>query len=137
MMRALAFLFALLITAPPAHGSGTAEAVSHVVIPVSDLGRAASFYTSALSFAAGDRTEARGIVLRLGRESIELVHQGGRPIPTDSRSNDRWFQHLAIVVSDIERAYALVRWAGARPISTAPQQCLEPAGGRHPRGVFP
>jgi len=30
-------------------------------------------------------------------------------MPPDSRSNDRWFQHLAIVVSDMDRAYQYVR----------------------------
>ena len=45
----------------------------------------------------------------------------GRPVPAESRSNDLWFQHLAIVVSDIDRAYDIVLRAGAAPISAGPQ----------------
>ena len=56
-----------------------------------------------------------------GSEKIELIQRAGRPIPADSRSNDLWFQHLAIVVSDIDKAYAAVRHAGAMPISRQPQ----------------
>src|SRR5215472_10422134 len=73
------------------------------------------------------------LVLGLGRETIVLVPSAGRPIPLDSRSNDRWFQHLAIVVSDIERAYAVVRQAGGRPISTGPQ--LLPAWNPNAGGI--
>jgi catechol 2,3-dioxygenase-like lactoylglutathione lyase family enzyme len=50
------------------------------------------------------------------------MQRAGRPIPADSRSNDRWFQHLAIVVSDIDLAYAIVLREGAAPISTGPQE---------------
>ena len=42
-------------------------------------------------------------------------------MPGDSRSNDLWSQHLAIVVSDIDRAYAAVMRGGAVPISAGPQ----------------
>jgi catechol 2,3-dioxygenase-like lactoylglutathione lyase family enzyme len=121
MIRALAFLVGLLIAAPLAQSAAKVEAVSHVVIPVSDLRNAAAFYTSALSFVPGDAAEPSA-VLRLGRESIELVSGHGRPIPANSRSNDRWFQHLAIVVSDIEQAYEIARRAGAVSISAEPQR---------------
>ncbi len=50
----------------------------------------------------------RVVALQLGDRTIELTEfltVTGRPIPPDSRSNDRWFQHLAIVVADMERAY--------------------------------
>jgi catechol 2,3-dioxygenase-like lactoylglutathione lyase family enzyme len=62
--------------------------------------------------------------LRLGRERIELIdflNDVGRPIPADSRSNDRWFQHIAIVVSDMDRAYERLETAGVRAASLAPQ----------------
>jgi len=121
MIRLVAFLAGLVIAAPLAQSAST-EAVSHVVVPVSDLARADSFYTEALSFVPGEAARPSSIVLHLGREAIELVQRRGRPIPVDSRSNDSWFQHLAIVVSDIDRAYAVVQRAGAVPISTAPQE---------------
>ena len=46
----------------------------------------------------------------------------GRPIPVDSRSNDRWFQHIAIIVSDMERAYAHLRKHNVEHASTGPQR---------------
>src|SRR5262249_854290 len=121
MIRALAFIAGLLIAGVTARAADI-EAVGHVVIPVSDLAHDSIFYTDALSFVHVETGGSSNGVLHLGREAIELVQRRGRPIPTDSRSNDRWFQHLAIVVSDIDRAYAMVQRAGAVPISTAPQE---------------
>jgi catechol 2,3-dioxygenase-like lactoylglutathione lyase family enzyme len=121
MKRALAFLCGLLFVALQAHGEPIVDAVSRIVIPVSDLDHAANFYASALSFEAGEDGAASGVIMRLGTEAIQLVPAGGRKLPADSRSNDRWFQHLAIVVSDIDRAYAQVLRAGATSISTGPQ----------------
>jgi catechol 2,3-dioxygenase-like lactoylglutathione lyase family enzyme len=63
--------------------------------------------------------------LKLGDEVLELTEYltpQGRPIPADSRSNDRWFQHVAIIVSDMERAYARLRANKVRYASTAPQK---------------
>jgi len=63
--------------------------------------------------------------MRLGDESIELTEYltpKGRPIPVDSRSNDRWFQHVAIIVSDIDRAYQLLRQNHVQHASTGPQR---------------
>ena len=38
-----------------------------------------------------------------------------------SRSNDLWFEHMAIVVSDMDKAYARCRQHGVRQISPEPQ----------------
>jgi hypothetical protein len=38
----------------------------------------------------------------------EYLAPKGRPIPADSRSNDVWFQHIAIIVSDMDKAYKLL-----------------------------
>jgi catechol 2,3-dioxygenase-like lactoylglutathione lyase family enzyme len=122
MKRALAFLCGVCIAAAQAYADPKVDAVDRVVIPVSDLARASGFYTDVLSFTPIDTSETPGIVLHLGSETIELVRRGGRPLPRDSRSNDRWFQHLAIVVSDIDRAYASVLREGAAPISAGPQE---------------
>ncbi len=121
MIRTLAFLCGLLIAGVQAYAEPIVDAVGRIVIPVSDLDRAAKFYATALTFEANEGTATSGIILRLGAETIELVPAGGRKLPADSRSNDRWFQHLAIVVSDIDQAYAQVLRAGAAPISVAPQ----------------
>ena len=122
MIRALALISGLLLAASLAHGAPAVDAVDHIVIPVSRLDRAVAFYTAALCFVAGEPESSSGFVLHLGNEKIELMQRAGRPIPADSRSNDRWFQHLAIVVSDIDRAYAIVLRAGVAPISTGPQE---------------
>jgi catechol 2,3-dioxygenase-like lactoylglutathione lyase family enzyme len=63
--------------------------------------------------------------LALGDEHLELmefVAPRGRPIPADSRSNDGWFQHVAIIVSDMDRAYAWLRDHGVAHASTGPQR---------------
>jgi catechol 2,3-dioxygenase-like lactoylglutathione lyase family enzyme len=122
MKRALTFLCGVCIAAAQAYADPRVDAVDRIIIPVSDLARASGFYTGALSFTRSDTDETQGITLRLGGETIGLVRHDGRPLPHDSRSNDRWFQHLAIVVSDIDRAYAIVLRKGAAPISTGPQE---------------
>jgi catechol 2,3-dioxygenase-like lactoylglutathione lyase family enzyme len=125
MKRLIAFLAGLLLAALQAHAEPAVDAVLRIVIPVADLDRAAGFYAGALSFARIDAGELPGAALRLGGETIELVEQpSGRPVPADSRSNDRWFQHVAIVVSDIDRAYAIVLRSGASPISIGGPQEL-------------
>jgi len=72
--------------------------------------------------------------LRLGEDRIELVHwvtPRGRPIPSDSRSQDRWFQHIAVIVSDMDRAYAWLERHAVPRISPAPQRLPDwnPAAG--------
>src|SRR4029450_10145539 len=62
--------------------------------------------------------------LRLADEHVELtecVAPRGRPAPADSRSNDRWFQHVAIIVRDMDSAYARLRTFKVRQASTGPQ----------------
>lgn len=116
------------------------RAVSSIGITVADLERSVAFYTDVLRFekiseveSAGDATEhlsgvfgarRRTAALKLGDEAIELTQYlapEGRPIPADSRSNDRWFQHIAIVVSDMDRAYAHLRKNNVRHASSGPQ----------------
>jgi catechol 2,3-dioxygenase-like lactoylglutathione lyase family enzyme len=68
--------------------------------------------------------------LQLGDEQIELMefHSAafvGRKIPVDSRSNDLWFQHIAIVVSDMQKAYQLLLDHDVTHVSTSPQTLPE------------
>jgi catechol 2,3-dioxygenase-like lactoylglutathione lyase family enzyme len=66
--------------------------------------------------------------LQMGDETIELTEfltPKGRPIPPDSRSNDRWFQHMAIVVRDMEQAYQHLRQYGVPQTSPNPQTLPE------------
>ena len=67
----------------------------------------------------------RVVRLRLGDEALELTEYltpRGRPVPADSRSHDPWFQHVAISVSDMERAYSRLRAHRVEHASPAPQQ---------------
>jgi catechol 2,3-dioxygenase-like lactoylglutathione lyase family enzyme len=99
-----------------------------------------AFFTSVLSFEKLSETEVAGAAyerltgvfgvrmrmarLRLGDEQVELTQYlapEGRPIPADSRSNDRWFQHIAIVVRDMDQVYRLLRQHQIRHASTGPQ----------------
>lgn len=95
------------------------------------LGPCVSFYRDALGFDAeqlGERT-AR---LRLGAQTVDLAEPAppGAPYPPGSSSCDRWFQHFAIVVSDMEAAYArLAACQGWVPISRDGPQRLPAASG--------
>ncbi len=120
--------------------NGQVSKVESVGFTVSDMDKAIDFYTRILPFAVvsdreiwGEDVEhlsgvfgarVRVVRLKLGNETLELTEyltQQGRPIPVDSRSNDRWFQHIAIIVSDMEKAYQVLRKNKVRHASTAPQ----------------
>lgn len=84
----------------------------------------ADFYGEALGFALG----ANGR-LELGQSRIELA-LAAQGCPQDIASNDPRFQHLAIVVSDMARAYsALGKVTGWSPISLAGPETLSAASG--------
>ena len=118
----------------------TTTGIGPIVITVSELDRAVAFYTDVLSFRKTGGAEAHLdsfdrltsifgtsieiATLRLGSETIQLVQYRaprGRPVPADSKSNDEWFQHIAIVVSNMEAAIARLRKYHTHQISTAPQ----------------
>ena len=71
--------------------------------------------------------------MRLGDEVIELARfdVAGRPYPPGSRSSDLWFQHLAIVVADMDAAYAMLSAAdlAASDLDAAGPQTLPPRNG--------
>lgn len=74
--------------------------------------------------------------MKLGEESIELTEflaPRGRPAPADARSNDRWFQHVAIIVSDMDRAYRWLREHKVQHASSGPQ--LLPAWNPNSGGI--
>ena len=126
--------------AAPGQAQPATPSVEDVALTVEDLDRAVPFYRDALSFVPVDTTTLSGpsvdrlvgvfgarmrrVTMRLGQETIRLVEfrsRQGRPIPPDSRSNDLWFQHIAIVVSDMEQAYDRVRSHGVTHVSPRPQ----------------
>ena len=117
------------------------EGVNAIGITVSDMDRAVNFYSKVLTFEKTSDTEVTGenyehlegvfglrmraVRMRLGDEFIELTEYlapKGRPIPVDSRSNDRWFQHIAIIVSDMDKAYARLRQNKVEHASSGPQR---------------
>lgn len=117
--------------------------VQTVGITVSDLARAEAFYTQVLPFKNESSYTMKGkelqallnlpeenlsvkiSTLSLGDESIQLMEfeneVSAKAIPFDSKSNDLWFQHIAIVVSDMDSAYRLLRKNFVQHVSTAPQ----------------
>jgi catechol 2,3-dioxygenase-like lactoylglutathione lyase family enzyme len=117
------------------------SAVDAVNMTVSDADRAADFYSRVLHFRkisdqelAGEDYEhlegvfglrMRVVRMQLGDEQIELTEYlapKGRPIPSDARSNDRSFQHIAIIVSDMDKAYAWLRENKVEHASSGPQR---------------
>jgi len=117
------------------------SAVTSVGMTVSDMDRAVRFYTGVLSFEQEYDVELAGrpweqlhgvfgarvrvVGLRLGGERLELTEYlapRGRPYPADTRGNDRWFQHVAIIVSDMAKAYARLREHDVAHASTGPQR---------------
>src|SRR5258708_4546900 len=128
------------------------EGVDAVGITVSDMDRAVDFYSKVLTFEKVSDTEVAGetyehlegvfglrfrvVKMKLGGESIELTEYlapRGRPIPVDSRSNDRWFQHIAIIVSDMDKAYAWLRQNKVEFASSGPQ--LLPEWNKNAAGI--
>jgi catechol 2,3-dioxygenase-like lactoylglutathione lyase family enzyme len=126
------------------------SAVTAVAITVSDMPRALRFYREVLDFQLVDEREMhagpvadlygladaglRIATLRLGAEHIELVAwhaPRGRPMPQDSRSHDGWFQHIAIIVSDMDAACRRLQRHAVAGISRSPQRLPDsnPAAG--------
>lgn len=89
----------------------TAQRLARLSLVVVGVTAAEAFYREALGFACVGREESGVAVLRLGTETVELVAPGqpGAPYPAGSASNDLWFQHFAIVVSDMRAAYGRLR----------------------------
>jgi catechol 2,3-dioxygenase-like lactoylglutathione lyase family enzyme len=66
----------------------------------------------------------RIVHLQLGEQIVELTQYvsppTGRPMPVPSYSNDAWFEHMAIVVSDMEAAYHILQENKVQQISADP-----------------
>src|SRR6266700_1514941 len=139
MPLAKAALFLLLAALTLSAQAGVGE-VGAIGLTVGDLERELMFYTNTLPFELVSISEASGreqgallglsdvklriALLKLGDERIKLTeHVGikGRPIPADSQSYDHWFQHIAIVVRDMDKAYEQLRKHKVKHVSTAPQ----------------
>jgi len=114
-------------------------AVESIGMTVSDMDRSVEFY-SALTFQKVSDIEVLGeqyehlegvfgarmriVRMQLGNEYVDLTQYlapPGRLIPADSRSNDLWFQHIAIVVRDMDQAFDKLRALKVQFVSTGPQ----------------
>jgi catechol 2,3-dioxygenase-like lactoylglutathione lyase family enzyme len=137
-------VLSILLAVPQAGAqqhSPLVDGVDAIGITVSDMDRAVDFYSKVLTFEKVSDTEVAGdnfehlegvfglrmriVRMKLEDESIELAQYlapKGRPIPVDSRSNDRWFQHIAIIVSDMDKAYAVLRQNKVEYASSGPQR---------------
>ncbi|MFL6598721.1 MAG: VOC family protein [Chthoniobacterales bacterium] len=132
------FLITLLVVALSVSAKG-ATSVESVGMTVSDMDRAVEFY-SALTFQKISDVEVLGeqfehlegvfgarmriVRMQLGKEYLDLTQYlapPGRPIPVDSQSNDLWFQHIAIVVRDMDQAFDKLHALKVQFVSTGPQ----------------
>jgi catechol 2,3-dioxygenase-like lactoylglutathione lyase family enzyme len=122
-----------------AGGTGV-SAVDSVAMTVANSDVSRAFYEKVLNFEFVSDTEVSGeayehlygvfglrlriVTLKLGDERLRLeqfIAPQGRPFPVDSRSNDHWFQHVAIIVSNMDRAFAWLREHHVAFASSGPQ----------------
>jgi catechol 2,3-dioxygenase-like lactoylglutathione lyase family enzyme len=122
--------------------------IAHVALVVGDITEAELFFEEAFDFVTlerriGDRAQAelygvphaqlRETVMELDAQRLSLLafDVPGAPYPHGSTSTDLWFQHFAIIVSDMDAAYArLTARRGFTPISEGgPVRLPESSGG--------
>jgi catechol 2,3-dioxygenase-like lactoylglutathione lyase family enzyme len=151
VLRILLVVFSVLLSSGPAF-SQLIESVETIGMTVSNIDSASQFFSKVLHFEkisdfevyGADYEKLQGLFglrmrvvrMKLGEETVELTQYlapEGRPIPADWRSNDQAFQHIAIVVSDMDKAYQHLRAHDVRHASTAPQ--LIPASNQAAAGI--
>jgi catechol 2,3-dioxygenase-like lactoylglutathione lyase family enzyme len=141
MSHFLRSVFFVLITLSIDAGSyAQVKRVEAIGITVSEMNRSVKFYSEVLGFRKVSDVELYGeeyeqlegifglhirvVRMQLGDELIELTDyltSGGRSIPEDAKSNDLIFQHIAVVVSDMQKAYEHLRRFNVEYVSTVPQ----------------
>ena len=139
--RTIALGLSLLLASLASAEQPLVDRVDTVSMTVGDIDRAVDFYSKVLTFEKVSDTEVAGetyehlqgvfglrmrvVRMRLGDEYIELAEYlapKGRPIAVDAHSNDRSFQHIAIIVSDMDKAYRRLRENKVEHASTGPQR---------------
>src|SRR5215469_6024353 len=119
---------------------GDVERLEMIGFTVADVDRETTFFTKVLPFekiadfrvigSEYDKMEGvfnanmRIVHLKLGEQIVELTQYisppTGRPIPVPSYSNDEWFEHMAIVVRDMDAAYKILQGNNVQQISAQP-----------------
>jgi catechol 2,3-dioxygenase-like lactoylglutathione lyase family enzyme len=136
--------FLALLAAASGHArdrlSGDVQRIKMIGFTVADVDREAEFFTKVLQFekiadfrvVGSEYAKMEGVFnanmrivhLKLGDQVVELTQyvspSTGRPIPVPSYSNDAWFEHMAIVVSDMDAAYKILQENNVRQISAYP-----------------
>jgi Lactoylglutathione lyase and related lyases len=133
-------------------GQAQITRVGSIGLTVHNMDRSVQFFHDVLGFRKTSDTEVQGtgyenlegifglrmriVQMQLGDETIALtgyLTSGGRSIPEDARSNDLIFQHIAIVVSNMEEAYSHLRKYMVMHVSTGPQTL--PASNKAAAGI--
>jgi catechol 2,3-dioxygenase-like lactoylglutathione lyase family enzyme len=137
---AVALLFVLPHLAQAQDRATGVQRVKTIGFTVADVERETNFFANVLQFekiadfrVVGTEYDAltgvfnsnmRIVQLKLGEQIVELTQYvsppTGRNIPVWSNSNDAWFQHMAIVVSDMDVAYKILQDNNVRQISSHP-----------------
>jgi catechol 2,3-dioxygenase-like lactoylglutathione lyase family enzyme len=120
--------------------------IGRISFTTADADRLGAFYRQAFGFEAMETehhggtgfaqltgvagTQARALPLRLGEETIELLafSRRGASYPADIGCDDPRFQHIAIVVADMETAYSRLCACGGWTAITRPAPQRLPAG---------
>ncbi|MDF0645171.1 MAG: VOC family protein [Nitrospira sp.] len=138
---ALCMVLVAVETVNAGESRAAVHAVAAVGFTVSDMDRSVAFYRDILTFTPVSDVEVDGpeydqlygifgvrvrvARMQLGEQQIELTQfispPDLRPIPMPSYSHDLWFQHVAIVVRNMEEAWARLRRHHVRQISPRPQ----------------
>lgn len=121
--------------------------IRRIAISVSDLDAAEFFFAEAFNFEIVKRRQedvgfanllgvsgatVRQTIMCLGDQEIALLafDPPGRAYPLGSTSTDLWFQHFAIIVSDMDAAYRRLQATGRySAISEGGPQTLPPSTG--------
>ncbi len=138
MKQYLKFLLVSLVLGAQTYAQVTG--VGDIGITVKDMNRSVKFYEEVLGFKKVSDNEFSGtayeslnnlfglnirvVKMQLGDEFIELTDYltaGGRSIPEDQKANDLSFQHIAIVVSDMDKAFQQLKKFSVEYVSTSPQ----------------
>lgn len=142
-MRITKYLIITLTLLFPFFLNAQIKSVEKVTITVSEVDVIKNFYinvleakeisTSENKLAANNiynindlNTVLKTVLLQIGNEFLELQsfkskNLKAKPILADSKSNDLWFQHIAIVVPNMQKAYEKIKNSKAVFVSSSPQ----------------